>query len=66
MQYNRDLALIDYYFDTGQFICPFAEANVCDAALAACRAGLTKPNQFPQTSDCLVRHSLETAGFKMD
>lgn len=66
MQYNRDLALIDYYFDTGQFICPLAEANVCQAALPACRTGITKPTQFPQTSDCLVRHSLEGSGFNLD
>ncbi|HKS26428.1 MAG TPA: hypothetical protein VJS44_01350 [Pyrinomonadaceae bacterium] len=66
MQYNRDLALIDYYFDTGQFICPFAEANVCDAITNACRTGITEPNQFPQRDACLVRHSLEAAGFKLD
>ena len=63
MKENRDLALADYFFERGGYVCPAAVLGVCDAAEAICCSGITQNSQFPPAPGCFVRKGLEEAGF---
>jgi hypothetical protein len=60
----RDLALADYFLETGKFICPLA--SVCEAATHYCLKGIYKNSLFPARPGCLIREGLEQAGFRLD
>ena len=65
LRFNRDLAIADYLVGTTAFVCPWAEARICDAAKDSCRMGITMPEQFPEAHECSVRHALESARFNL-
>ena len=65
LRYNRDLAAMDFFFDTGRFICPLAEAKLCSARIAECTSGLSGLNQLPPSPGCSVRNAWKGAGWHL-
>jgi hypothetical protein len=65
MKNHRDIALIDFFFETGRFICPLAEGRICKVSIPACSSGITSLDQYPLSPDCTVRHSLQMNGWFM-
>jgi hypothetical protein len=65
MSLNRELRLTDYLTGRTPFICPLAEARICDAARDTCKTGITTPEQFPAPKECSVRNSLVTNGLPL-
>jgi hypothetical protein len=65
MKNHRDIALIDFFFETGRFICPLVEGRICKVSIPACSSGITGLDQYPLSPDCTVRHSLQMNGWFM-
>jgi hypothetical protein len=65
LRHNRDLALAEYYFESGKFICSRAEAKVCDAATPECLSGIGEMSSLPPSEGCRVRKGLQEAGFNL-
>jgi hypothetical protein len=73
MANKRDMELREFFFSSGTFVCPFAEAGLCQVATNACRQGITSFSEFPAwdaqkppNQSCGVRGDLEEAGFDLD
>jgi len=62
---NKDWALVNFFLGSGKFVCPLAEARLCDAATPTCLSGIQKPEQFPPAPGCVVRRGLEDAEFSL-
>lgn len=62
---NSDSALADYYLESGQFVCPLAEAKLCKAAKPVCLSGITESLQFPPAHECEMRKMLDEWGFDL-
>lgn len=62
---NRDLRASEYLIGQASFVCPMAEAKMCDAARDTCERGITAPEEFPPIKECRVRNSLVTSGLPL-
>jgi hypothetical protein len=62
---NRDLKLLQYFYETGIFVCPLVEANVCAVSTDICRSGITRNHLFPASRQCTVYRSLQQGGWFM-
>lgn len=62
---NRDLRANEYLMGQASFVCPMAEAKMCDAARNTCERGITAAEQFPPIKECRVRNSLVTSGLPL-
>ncbi len=60
--YDTQLGVFDFFFETGQFVCPLAAADVCSSAIDACREGMERTSTFPSAPGCKVRDWLEGSG----
>jgi hypothetical protein len=59
------LAISDFFFETGRYVCPLAQAQTCEAARAECLSGIRQPSEFPPAAGCRVREWLQELGFYM-
>ena len=58
---QRDLAWINWFFKSGRFVCPLAEARICSAATPTCKSGVSEVTDLPRSEGCHVRNSLTGA-----
>lgn len=66
LRHQRDWGVVDFFLRGESFVCPLAEANLCDARTAQCLTGISKVVQFPSESVCSVRSGLSAASFSLD
>ena len=59
------LALADYFFETGSYVCPLGTLHVCSAAESICCSGIMQNSQFPPEPGCAVRRNLVMDGFTL-
>jgi hypothetical protein len=62
---ENQLALADYFFETGSYVCPLGALQVCGAAESVCRSGITQNSQFPPVPGCKVRADLVADKFSL-
>ncbi|MEK8049577.1 hypothetical protein AACH10_04935 [Ideonella sp. DXS22W] len=56
------MELADFLFRTGEFRCPYAEAQICRVAGDRCATGLIHLAQIPNSPQCTVRGLLSHCG----
>jgi hypothetical protein len=63
MAWNMDRQLLDLFYGSGRYRCPYGRAAVCSARKPQCSSGYGRVTQLPPSEGCRVRQSLEDLGY---
>jgi hypothetical protein len=60
---NVDRELLELFYGTSTYRCPYGRAGICAGRTPKCSAGLTHVAQFPSQDVCSVRRNLQELGY---
>ncbi len=62
---NTDRELLELFYGSGRYRCPYGRANICEDRLPECSAGISRFSQFPVEEQCLIRRQLQQVGYSI-
>jgi hypothetical protein len=65
LRQKKEWELVNFFFMSGEYHCPLAETNFCEAVTPTCRSGIRRLEQLPPKPGCLIRSGLEESQFNL-